>query len=101
MIGAIENGGQATHSGVGDPVEGDAVMSRSTFFVQECPTCGRRVQIRVEYLGRQVVCDHCRGHFEAFDGSMGPHDNGEAPSAILLRANQLLETALERRPWAR
>ncbi len=31
-------------------------MSNPTYFVQECPTCGRRLQIRVEYLGKRVVC---------------------------------------------
>ena len=40
-------------------------MPRSTYFVQECPTCGRNLQVRVEYLGKQVVCQHCSARFEA------------------------------------
>ena len=40
-------------------------MPRSTYFVQECPTCGRNLQVRVEYLGKQVVCQHCGARFEA------------------------------------
>lgn len=66
-------------------------MSRATFFLRECPTCGRRLQIRVEYLGRTVRCKHCAAMFEADDPSTsGPLG---APSASLLeRANQLLES---------
>lgn len=67
-------------------------MPMPTFFVQECPTCGRRVEVRVEYLGRHVACEHCQGHFVAEDpngvesGSvaMAGHD-------LLARANRLLE----------
>ena len=29
-------------------------MSKATYFVQECPTCGRDLEIRVEYLGKRV-----------------------------------------------
>ena len=42
-------------------------MAKSIYFVQECPTCGRRLQIRVDYLGREVVCQHCQGKFVARD----------------------------------
>ena len=42
-------------------------MPNATYFVQECPTCGRRLQIRVEYLGKRVVCQHCQGKFVAMD----------------------------------
>ncbi len=79
------------------PVEGDAVMSQSTYFVQECPTCGRRVQIRVEYLGRQVVCNHCQGNFDACERTTREVDVEPVESPILRRANQLLETVEHRR----
>ena len=36
-------------------------MASPLYFVQECPTCGRNLQIRVVYLGRNVVCQHCHG----------------------------------------
>ena len=70
-------------------------MSRSTYFVQECPTCGRSLQVRVEYLGRQVVCQHCHGRFEACDpaSTSSPPESG---ANLLRRADQLLE-AMERR----
>lgn len=42
-------------------------MARATFFVQNCPVCGRRVQVRVEHLGKSVTCQHCSGQFSAAD----------------------------------
>jgi len=67
-------------------------MSNSTYFVQECPTCGRRLQIRVEYLGKQVMCQHCQGRFIASDPSNVRIDNGQAGNALLRRADELLES---------
>ena len=64
-------------------------MSRATFFLRDCPTCGRRLQIRVEYLGRTVRCKHCDALFEADDPShpkLSPH----AGESLLDRANHLL-----------
>ena len=65
-------------------------MSRSTYFVQECPTCGRSLQVRVEYLGRPVVCQHCHGRFEASDS--GSVLKGSS-SDLLRRADELLESS--------
>lgn len=36
-------------------------------FFQECPTCGRHVRIKAEYLGRRMSCLHCEGEFTAAD----------------------------------
>mgnify|MGYP001023988025 CR=1 FL=1 len=66
-------------------------MSNPTYFLQGCPTCGRRLQIRVEYLGRRVVCDHCRGRFVARDPANSPTELHEAHD-LLHRANALLES---------
>ena len=72
-------------------------MSRSTYFVQECPTCGRSLQVRIEYLGRQVVCQHCHGRFEACD----PANAIKGSSGDLLRrADELLESSTRQRPVA-
>jgi hypothetical protein len=60
------------------------------FFVQECPRCGRRVEVRVEYLGRLVVCDHCQGRFEATDPTGVDGRADIRSSALLERAEQLL-----------
>jgi len=66
-------------------------MSRSTYFVQECPTCGRTLQVCVEYLGRQVVCQHCHGRFEASDPANATGRPKSKPN-LLSRADQLLDS---------
>ena len=66
-------------------------MSNATYFDQECPTCGRRLHIRVEYLGKRVVCQHCRGKFLARDPASNRY--GPSDSAIMRRAAELLQDA--------
>ncbi len=66
-------------------------MSRATFFLRECPTCGRRLQIRVEYMGRSVRCKHCEAMFDADDPSQPKLVPGLEVS-LMDRANQLLES---------
>jgi hypothetical protein len=68
-------------------------MSNPTYFVQECPTCGRRLQIRVEYLGRNVVCRHCQGCLTAADPANMRCDCAETANALLRRADELLKLA--------
>jgi CheY-like chemotaxis protein len=34
-------------------------------FMQSCPICGRPLQVCIDYLGRLVTCQHCRGQFVA------------------------------------
>jgi DNA-directed RNA polymerase subunit RPC12/RpoP len=71
-------------------------MATSTYFVQECPTCGRRLHIRVEYLGKRVVCPHCRGALIAGESSP-PHPSGlEAAQSLLRRADEILQHAAQR-----
>jgi DNA-directed RNA polymerase subunit RPC12/RpoP len=64
-------------------------MPNSTYFVQECPTCGRKLQVRVEYLGKHVVCQHCSAKFQACDNSSGNY-HCEGASSILDRADELI-----------
>lgn len=64
-------------------------MSGSIYFIRECPICGRRVHIRIEYLGRQVMCRHCRGQFLAEDPTNG--NSCSASENILHRAEELLK----------
>jgi hypothetical protein len=66
-------------------------MPNSTYFCQECPTCGRLLQIRVEYLGKQVVCQHCRGKFVATDPATARYAGAHANHSLLQRADELLE----------
>ncbi|UUO05063.1 response regulator [Blastopirellula sp. J2-11] len=45
-------------------------MSIVTYFIQQCPTCGRRLQVRINDLGRPVSCQHCHAEFTASDPSI-------------------------------
>lgn len=66
-------------------------MSSPTYFVQECPTCGRRLHIRVEHLGRQVVCQHCSGKFVASDPAAESGRSPESAHTLLRRVDELLQ----------
>ena len=68
-------------------------MSRSTYFVQECPTCGRNLQVRLQYLGKQVVCQHCGARFEAYDPTSAAYPPPSSSLSLLDRAEQLLQSA--------
>ena len=68
-------------------------MPIATYFVQECPTCGRRLQIRVEHLGKPVACQHCQGTFVAADSSSVRGETvDDQGSALLRQANELLDS---------
>ena len=59
-------------------------MSNSVYYTQECPTCGRSLRIRVGYLGKNVVCQHCEAHFLAVDpASALDQDPMESSSSLL------------------
>jgi DNA-directed RNA polymerase subunit RPC12/RpoP len=68
-------------------------MPRSTYFVQECPTCGRNLQVRVEYLGKQIVCQHCSARFEACEPGSEAYSQSNSSISLLERAEHLLQTA--------
>jgi DNA-directed RNA polymerase subunit RPC12/RpoP len=68
-------------------------MSRSTYFVQECPTCGRNLQVRVQYLGKQVVCQHCGARFDAYDPGSAICPPPVSGISLMERAEQLLQSA--------
>lgn len=68
-------------------------MPGSTYFVQECPTCGRNLQVRVEYLGKMVVCQHCSAKFQASEPGSAGDDAACSSSSLMQRAEELLQTA--------
>ena len=70
-------------------------MLNSTYFIQECSTCGRQLQIRVEYLGKSLVCEHCQGRFTAADPANAYPDGDGAQSELLRRANDLLQSSTQ------
>jgi DNA-directed RNA polymerase subunit RPC12/RpoP len=77
---------------IGCPWQEDTDMSHPIYYIQECPTCGRNLRVRVVYLGKRVVCKHCSSEFLAFDPSSGDTLCG---SSILERADQLLASVHE------
>ena len=68
-------------------------MTVATYYVQDCPICGRRLQVRVSYLGRNVVCRHCEGEFEACDPESGKVPASLSGLALIRRADELLQEA--------
>ena len=71
-------------------------MAGITYFVQECPTCGRRVQVRVNYLGKRVACRHCGAPFAACDPQSPDYPPADSSIALLARVDQLLEASASR-----
>lgn len=68
-------------------------MSTATFFVLECPTCGRHLDVRVKYLGRTIVCQHCRAQFEAYDPSSRAPLPSDSGILLLQKVEELLAAA--------
>lgn len=60
----------------------------TTYFAQECPSCGRHLQVRLEYLGKWVACQHCQRQFEAMIAAR----QSDSSEELLNRANELLAT---------
>jgi len=71
-------------------------MAGVTYFVQECPTCGRRLQVRVVYLGKRVACLHCGAQFTACDPHSPEYPPSDSGLNLLARADQLLEASARR-----
>ncbi len=62
----------------------------ATTFTQDCPICGRRVEVSADHRKLTITCPHCHGAFLAHepptrDGK--PHDR---PESLMLRADRLL-----------
>ena len=73
--------------------------SRTVYYPQGCPVCGRRLQIDVNLLGRRVYCQHCGGGFVAMDDAMIGGDSCRKRIDAASRADVLLQrvaVALER-----
>jgi hypothetical protein len=66
-------------------------MSRTVYFHQHCPVCGRMLQVRVNLLGQRVYCQHCGGGFVAMDEQLRPTATAERSAAE--RVDELLEQA--------
>jgi hypothetical protein len=66
-------------------------MGNATFVLRECPVCGRRLQIRVEYLGSRISCVHCDGTFTVpmTSDELRPYSKATQPT-LMERAEYLL-----------
>lgn len=64
-------------------------MRSSVFYVQSCPACGRSLQVRVNYLGKAVACQHCHAEFVAQQEQETPAPS-ESGLALMDRAEELL-----------
>lgn len=73
-------------------------MSTVTYFFEECPTCGRALRVKVNYLGKKVVCEHCQGEFIACDRGNPRYSPDDRAPSLLDRATQLLEELDSRGP---
>ena len=71
-------------------------MAGITYFVQECPTCGRRLHVRVNYLGKRIACRHCGAQFAACDPQSPDYPPADSSLALLARVDQLLEASASR-----
>ena len=71
-------------------------MAGVTYFIQECPTCGRRLQVRVIYLGKRVACQHCGAQFAACDPQSPESPSSDSNGTLLTRVDQLLEASARR-----
>ena len=68
-----------------------------TYFLQECPTCGRSLRISVQHLGAQVACKHCSARFQACDPESGLSSPEDSAIGLLRRADELLHAVEKRR----
>lgn len=71
-------------------------MAGITYFVQECPTCGRRLQVRVIHLGKRVACRHCGAKFAACDPQSPDYPPLDSSLSLLARVDQLLDASASR-----
>lgn len=70
-------------------------MPSTVYFVQNCPACGRSLQVRIAYLGKGIECQHCKAEFVASQQQEEQVAASESGLALLDRADELLKAAQE------
>jgi hypothetical protein len=68
-------------------------------FLQNCPVCGRPLEISIELCGRTLNCEHCGGHFIACDPSNPKAAAQNTSEGLLHRADQLLDLCARKLTW--
>jgi DNA-directed RNA polymerase subunit M/transcription elongation factor TFIIS len=67
-------------------------MPSGAYFIRSCPTCGRSLEVRVEYLGKRVSCQHCSAEFDTSDPPYFSDGASESSLNLLARAQELIES---------
>jgi hypothetical protein len=67
-------------------------MPSGAYFIRSCPTCGRSLEVRVEYLGKRVSCKHCSAQFDTSDPPYYSDGASESSLNLLARAEELIES---------
>ncbi|MDZ4659182.1 MAG: hypothetical protein SH868_16545 [Bythopirellula sp.] len=67
-------------------------MPSGAYFIRSCPTCGRSLEVRVEYLGKMVSCQHCSAQFDTSDPPYYSDGASESSLSLLARADELIES---------
>ena len=65
-------------------------MLRFPCFLQQCPVCGRPLEVRRDYVGTRVACRHCNGRFVASDPDDRENSATIGGDRLIRRAEQLL-----------
>jgi hypothetical protein len=68
-------------------------MPSGAYFIRNCPTCGRSLEIRVEYLGKLLKCRHCTAEFLASENHPASQSVSDgAAHELLARAERLISS---------
>jgi hypothetical protein len=57
-------------------------MRNATYFARECPTCGRSLQVKIQFMGKRVTCPHCSAAFLATDRPCAANPRNEVSSTL-------------------
>jgi hypothetical protein len=74
----------------------ESMMPAKNTYLQNCPVCGRPLMISPEYRGRNLNCLHCGGKFTAIDPASPVFAVQNASSALINRADQLLDLCAQK-----
>lgn len=65
-------------------------MPHTACFTQNCPTCGRRLHVRLDDARRRVTCQHCSAKFIASEPGQLSASADIWRSPLLQRVDELL-----------
>ena len=69
-------------------------MTQPIRFLRSCPSCSKKLQISVQLLGKEVVCNSCGCQFAAIVGGSGAnHGSNSFADEIDQRVAELIQAA--------